>query len=86
MSRGGESFSPRAWIRLLRDLHCTFDRRTLGFCRILLGFLLTMDLLHRSSAWMDVYSSAGVLPTHLNLERQPVPGAFSIFNAFSSPA
>ena len=35
----GEDWSPRAWVRLLRDLYFTFDRRTLGFARIMLGFL-----------------------------------------------
>jgi len=73
------------WFELLRDLYGTFDRRTLGFTRILLGFLLIMDLIHRSSAWMDMYSTEGVLPNHLNLFRPQAWGNFTIFNAFSTP-
>jgi len=80
-----EDYSPRAFLRLLRDLYLSFDRRTLGFARVMLGFLLCMDLLHRRVAWDDMYSSIGVLPTPLNLQRPAAWGAYSIFNAFSTP-
>jgi hypothetical protein len=80
-----EDFRLRAWLRLLRDLYFTFDRRTLGLSRIMLGFLCLMDVIHRGAAWMDMYSSVGVLPTPLNLQRPQAWGAFSIFNAFVSP-
>src|SRR5262245_43762642 len=66
---GTEDWSLRAWLTLLRDLYLTFDRRTLGFARIMIGFLVCMDLIHRSAAWSDMYSSIGVLPTQLNLQR-----------------
>lgn len=81
----GEDWGLRAWLRLVRDLYCSFDRRTLGFARILLGFLLIADLIHRGAAWRDMYSSVGVLPTPLHLMRPSAYGAFSIFNAFVSP-
>ena len=81
----GEDWGPRAWVRLFRDLYFTFDRRTLGFTRILLGFLLLMDVCHRGRAWLDMYSTIGVLPTPLNLQRPQAWGAFSIFNAFNTP-
>jgi hypothetical protein len=81
----GEDFRPRAWLRLLRDLYCTIDRRTLGFSRILLGYLLLTDLIHRGAAWRDMYSSAGVLPTALHLQKPGAWGAFTIFNAFNTP-
>jgi hypothetical protein len=81
----GEDWGPRAWGRLLRDVYLTFDRRTLGFSRILLGFLLLMDVIHRGAAWRDLYSSVGVLPTPLNLQRPQAWGAFTIFNAFNTP-
>jgi hypothetical protein len=81
-----EDWSPRAWLALLRDLYCTFDRRTLGFTRILLGFLLCMDVIHRSAAWDDMYSDVGVLPTWLDLQRPSMGGTFSIFHAFSTPS
>jgi hypothetical protein len=81
----GEDFGLRAWLRLFRDLYFSFDRRTLGFGRIMLGFLLLMDVFHRGAAWMDMYSSIGVLPTPLNLQRPQAWGAFTIFNAFVTP-
>ena len=81
----GEDWGLRAWLRLLRDLYCSFDRRTLGFSRILLGFLLLTDLIHRGAAWRDMYSSVGVLPTPLHLQKPGAWGAFSIFNAFVTP-
>jgi hypothetical protein len=80
-----EDWSAGAWVRLFRDLYFSFDRRTLGFARIMLGFLLTMDILHRGRTWMDMYSSVGVLPTPLNLLRPQAYGAFTIFNAFDTP-
>jgi hypothetical protein len=80
-----EDWSFSAWLGLFRDLYFRIDRRTLGFSRILLGFLLLMDLLHRKAAWQDMYSSVGVLPTPLNLQRPQAWGAFSIFNAFTTP-
>jgi hypothetical protein len=82
-ARPAEDWSPRAWLALLRDIYLTFDRRTLGFSRILLGFLLLMDVLHRRVAWDDLYSDKGVLPTSLDLLRPSIP-AFSIFRAFST--
>ena len=80
-----EPWGPRAILAFFRDLYFTFDRRTLGFTRILLGFLLVCDLFHRGNAWLDMYSSIGVLPTQYNLQRPQAYGAFTIFNAFSSP-
>ena len=80
-----EDWSPRAWLALLRDLYLTFDRRTLGFTRILLGFLLIMELVHRGAAWMDMYSSIGVLPTAIHLQWPSLWGSYTIFNAFSTP-
>jgi hypothetical protein len=81
-----EDWSPRAWLRLLRDLYLVFDRRTLGFTRILIGFLLLMELVHRGAAWMDMYSSVGVLPTPLHLQRPSLWGSYTLFNAFDTPA
>ena len=80
-----EDWGLRAWLGLLRDLYCSFDRRTLGFSRILLGFLLLTDLIHRGAAWQDMYSSVGVLPTPLHLQKPGVWGLFTIFHAFVSP-
>ena len=41
--------------------------------------------MHRGAAWRDMYSSVGVLPTPLHLQRPGAWGAFSIFNAFVTP-
>lgn len=72
-------------LAMLREYYFTFDRRTLGFARIMLGFFLCMDVVHRGAAWKDMYSTEGVLPNHVNLHRPQAHGAFSIFNAFSTP-
>jgi hypothetical protein len=70
---------------IIRDAYLLFDRRTLGFTRILVGFLFLMDVVHRGSVWQDMYSTIGVLPTHLNLQRPLAHGNWSIFNAFETP-
>ena len=69
---------------ILRDVYFSIDRRTLGFARIMLGFLLVMDLFRRTPDWLHMYSDKGVLPTHLNLFRPQAWGAFTLFNAFST--
>ncbi len=70
---------------LLRDYYLSFDRRVLGFTRLMLGFFLVMDLCHRGRWWKEMYSTEGVLPNNVNLYRPQAWGAFTIFNAFSSP-
>ncbi len=70
---------------LLRDDYLTFDRRVLGFTRLMLGFYLVMDLCHRGRWWKEMYSTEGVLPNNVNLYRPQAWGAFTIFNSFSSP-
>lgn len=67
---------------ILRDTLFTFDRRTLGFTRILLGFYLIGDLFRRTWAWTDMFADTGVLPNHVNLWRPH--GNFTIVNAFST--
>jgi hypothetical protein len=75
---------PSLWV-LFREIYFRFDRRTLGVTRILLGFLLVMDILHRAPVWLDMFSNAGVLPSHVNLWRPSAGGgAFTLFNAFST--
>jgi hypothetical protein len=69
---------------VLRDTYLTFDRRTLGFTRVLLGFLLITDLFRRTWDWEAMFSTEGVLPNHVNLWR-PQGGNVSIVNAFSTP-
>jgi hypothetical protein len=74
-----------SFYQLLRDNYLTFDRRTLGFARLMLGFFLLTDLFHRGRSWSELYSSAGVLPTELGLSRPQSGGAFTIFLGFSTP-
>ncbi|MFP6683113.1 MAG: hypothetical protein VB934_00295, partial [Polyangiaceae bacterium] len=71
------------WWEDLRDNYFTFDRRTLGLTRILLGFFLIFDLFRRTGDWWRMFSNEGVLPTHVNLWR-PQSSGWSIFNAFST--
>lgn len=77
--------SDPSFLQILRDHYLTFDRRTLGFARLMLGFFLLMDLIHRGRSWAELYSSDGVLPTHLGLSRPQSGGAFTIFLSFSTP-
>lgn len=70
---------------MIRDAYFTFDRRTLGFTRLLLGFLLIMDLFRRTPDWMHMFATTGVLPAPLNLSRPQAAGAFSIVNGFATP-
>ncbi|MFO0591597.1 MAG: HTTM domain-containing protein [Polyangiaceae bacterium] len=84
-----------AWLRVLflegptfreivRDAYLTFDRRTLGFTRILWGFLLVMDLIRRAPDWMAMFGTHGVLPPQLNLAKPTAWTGFSIVNAFAT--
>jgi hypothetical protein len=70
----------------LTDRYLTFDRRTLGLTRLLLGFYLLLDLVHRGRWWDDFYSSEGVCPNRWSVAKAPVRGMFSLFHAFSTPA
>jgi hypothetical protein len=69
---------------ILRDTYFTFDRRTLGFARFFLGFLLIGDLFRRTWDWEAMFSNIGVLPNHVNLWR-PQGGNWSLVNAFTTP-
>ena len=69
---------------IVRDTYLTFDRRTLGFARFFLGFLLIGDLFRRTWDWEAMFSNRGVLPNHVNLWR-PQGGNWSLLNAFTTP-
>ncbi len=70
-------------VRRLKDHYFAFDRRTLGLTRLLLGFYLLLDLVHRGRWWDDFYSSEGVCPNRWSVAKAPVWGFFSLFHAFS---
>lgn len=79
-----EADQPRTFRQVVRDAYLVFDRRTLGFARIVIGFLLVTDLFRRTGTWEDMFSNEGVLPNHVNLFRSY--GNFTLLNAFSTPA
>lgn len=71
------------WL-IIRDVYLSVDRRTLGFSRILLGFLMVTDLFRRTPDWLNMFSDVGVLPNHVQLWRTSGWGLFSIVTAFST--
>lgn len=71
------------WL-IIRDVYLSVDRRTMGFSRILLGFLMVMDLFRRTPDWLAMFSDQGVLPSHTQLWRHSSWGLFSIVTAFST--
>lgn len=82
----------RGWMRHLflegptfreiaRDSWFSIDRRTLGFARIMFGFLLLTDLFRRTPDWMDMFADTGVMPAELALSKQGGHG-FTLVTAF----
>jgi len=71
------------WL-IIRDVYLSVDRRTLGFSRILLGFLMVTDLFRRTPDWLNMFSDQGVLPNHVQLWRTSGWGLFSIVTGFST--
>ncbi|NUO48502.1 MAG: hypothetical protein HOV80_06565, partial [Polyangiaceae bacterium] len=61
----------------------SFDRRTLGLVRILLGWLLISDLFRRGVDWEAMFGDKGVLPSWVILNR-PQAGGFSILHGFTT--
>ncbi|HRI64614.1 MAG TPA: HTTM domain-containing protein [Polyangium sp.] len=70
-----------AW---LRDNYMTMDPRTLGFFRLVLGFLVTGDCLRHWWEARVYYSNAGVLTNHYHLFRPSSGFNFSLLHAFST--
>jgi hypothetical protein len=70
-----------AWIR---DHYMTLDPRTLGVFRLVLGFLVTADLVRHWKEARWFYSNEGVLTNHYHLFRPSSGFNFSIYHAFSS--
>lgn len=73
---------PEGWPALLRASYLTFDRRTLGLTRILLGFYLIMDLFRRTPDWEDMFADRGVQPTWLIASQRP--SNFSLLHGFTT--
>lgn len=70
-----------AWFR---DHYLTMDPRTLGFFRLVLGFLVTGDCLRHWWEARVYYSNAGVLTNHYHLFRPSSGFNFSLLHAFST--
>jgi predicted DCC family thiol-disulfide oxidoreductase YuxK len=66
------------------ETYCRADLRWLGVFRILLGILLTVDLLRRWAVARDFYTNDGVLPNHFSLFRPLGRDVFSLYHAFST--
>ena len=71
------------WVRLVQNSWLTFDRRTLGFSRILLGGFLVFDLFRRSAAWEEMFGDKGVLPTFVSTSK-PQSQGFTLFHGFTT--
>lgn len=79
----GKPASTGTWGELLKSSYMTFDRRTLGLTRILLGFYLLMDLFRRTGDWEAMFSDRGVLPNWVILFR-PQAQNFSFLHGFTT--
>ncbi len=73
--------APFAW---LRDHYMQLDPRTLGFFRLVIGFLVTADCIRHWKEARWFYSNEGVLTNHYHLFRPSSGFNFSLFHAFSS--
>jgi len=71
--------------RWIRDHYMTMDLRTLGLFRLVLGFMITGDLLRKWTYLRPYYSNEGVLTNHYLLFKPSGGHNFSLFNAFSTP-
>src|SRR3954464_94744 len=66
--------------------YCRADLRWLGFFRIVLGLLLSAQLLNCWGVARDFYTNDGILPNHFSLFRPLGRGVVSLYHAFSTLA
>jgi hypothetical protein len=71
-------------VRLAQNSWLTFDRRTLGFTRIILATFLIFDLFRRGAAWEEMFGDKGVLPSFVITNRPQAQG-FSLLHGFTTP-
>jgi predicted DCC family thiol-disulfide oxidoreductase YuxK len=69
----------RALRQWLTRTYLTFDGRSLALGRIVLAFVLLVDLVRRIRWIRDFYSNEGLIPNHTVLWQPPQPRAFSLF-------
>jgi hypothetical protein len=77
-----------AWARACASLcrgYLSFDRRTLGLVRLMLGALLLLDLARRAPYWLTLYSSEGLAPADVTLAAQLPYENVSLVFAFDHP-
>src|SRR5262249_27833678 len=80
-----ERSAPKQLVRhWFRDHYMTVDLRTLGLFRLVLGFVVSADLVRHWKEARWFYSNAGVLTNHYHLFRPSSGYNFSLFHAFSS--
>jgi hypothetical protein len=79
----GQAASTGTWRELFKRSYMSFDRRTLGLTRFLLGFYLIMDLFRRTGDWEAMFSDRGVLPNWVILFR-PQAQNFSFLHGFTT--
>lgn len=72
------------WVRLAQNSWLTFDRRTLGFTRIILATFLIFDLFRRGAAWEEMFGDKGVLPSFV-ITNRPTAQGFSLLHGFTTP-
>jgi predicted DCC family thiol-disulfide oxidoreductase YuxK len=70
-----------AWFE---EHYCRADLRWIGLFRIVLGLLLTGQLLNCWGVARDFYSNDGILPNHFSLFRPLGRGVVSLYHAFST--
>lgn len=66
------------------DHYCRADLRWLGFFRLVLGLLLSGQLLNCWAVARDFYTNDGILPNHFSLFRPYGRGVVSLYHAFST--
>ena len=75
---------PQRAVIWFEDHYCRADLRWLGFFRVVLGLVLTVQLLQCWSVAGDFYTNDGVLPNHFSLFRPMGRGVISLYHAFST--
>jgi predicted DCC family thiol-disulfide oxidoreductase YuxK len=74
----------RAGVAWFEEHYCRADLRWLGLFRILLGLLLSVQLLNCWGVARDFYTNDGILPNHFSLFRPLGRGVVSLYHAFST--
>src|SRR5690242_8681513 len=74
----------RSAVVWFEEHYCRADLRWLGVFRILLGAMLSVQLLNCWGVARDFYTNDGILPNHFSLFRPLGRGVISLYHAFST--